>query len=85
MYGPGIPGHSVCGCPGRAAGAKAVCQPEVFRGALHRGHTGRIAEAEVGISQGVPVCTVQEHPHRAAEAEAGSSWVVLECFTQGAR
>lgn len=65
----------------REAGAKAVCQPRVFRGALHRGHTGRIAKAEMNISQGVPVCTVQEHPQRTTKA--GSSRVVLECSIQG--
>lgn len=48
---------------------------------LHRGHTGRIAKAEMDISQGVPVCTVLEHPQRTTKA--GSSRVVLECSTQG--
>lgn len=40
---------------------------------MQRGHLGRIAEAKVGITQGVPGLSKRVHPGRTAEADLGGS------------
>lgn len=52
-------------------------------GSLHKGHSGRTVEADVGANWGPQDGPLREHPGSGSGAEVSPGWGVLECSVEG--